>query len=48
MKKTRIIDGVNLVVTNEDAYLNGIKIEERDGGFRAIIDFDIYESLKEN
>ena len=47
MKKMRISNGIDLVISNQDAYLNGITIEETEKGFRAVIDFDIYESMEE-
>ncbi len=43
MRTTRIVEGVNLVVSDEDTYLNKIELEEREGGVRAIIEFDIYK-----
>lgn len=43
MRTTRITKGVNLVVSDSDTYLNKIELEEREGGLRAIIEFDIYE-----
>lgn len=48
MKKMRIADGVDLVISNKDAYLNGIQIEETPRGFRAIIEFDVYGSEEES
>lgn len=47
MKKMRISNGIDLVISNQDAYLNGITIEETEKGFRAVIDFDIYGSVEE-
>ncbi len=48
MKKMRVADGVDLVISNKDAYLNGIQIEETPRGFRAIIEFDVYGSEEES
>lgn len=47
MKKMRVAKGVDLMISNPNAYLNGITIEETENGFRAVIDFDLYESLEE-
>lgn len=47
MKKMRVAEGVDLVISNQDAYLNGIQIEETPRGFRAIIEFDVYGSEEE-
>ena len=43
MKKMRVAEGIDLVISNKDAYLNSIQIEETPHGFRAVIDFDTYE-----
>ena len=47
MKKMRVAKGIDLMISNPDAYLNGITIEETETGFRAVIDFDVYESEDE-
>lgn len=47
MKKMRVAEGIDLVISNKDAYLNGIEIEETARGFRAVIEFDLYESDSE-
>ena len=47
MKKMRVAKGIDLMISNPDAYLNGITIEEIETGFRAVIDFDVYESEDE-
>ncbi len=47
MKKMRVAKGIDLMISNPDAYLNGITIEETETGFRAVIDFDIYASEDE-
>lgn len=47
MKKMRVANGIDLVISNKDAYLNSIIIEETPNGFKAIIDFDTYEPEEE-